>query len=140
MGRIGSLAFGLAVAASLLATPLFGIAPRASAATQDGAVVALGYDSEADALLKATVDAVYQSDDNGRSWRKLPTPSLGEGRITSLAVSPAGKGVIYVGGSTFGVLRSATAAKPGKRATMGFPIMMWSRSPPTPRSPILFTR
>jgi photosystem II stability/assembly factor-like uncharacterized protein len=121
MGPILRLALALAGAAAMFVTPMFGIARSASASAQDGAAVALAYDSEADALLKATVDAVYQSDDSGRSWRRLPTPSLGEGRITGLATSPAGKGVIYLGGSNFGVLRSGDDGKTWVERDDGLP-------------------
>jgi photosystem II stability/assembly factor-like uncharacterized protein len=121
MGPILRLALALAGAAALFVTPMFGIARSASARAQDGAIAALAYDSEAGALLKATGDAVYQSDDSGQSWRRLPTPSIGEGRITALATSPAGKGVIYVGGSTFGVLRSADGGKTWVERDDGLP-------------------
>ena len=105
MRRVFHFALGLA-AATLLLTPFFGAAPRAATAARDGAVVALAYDFSANRLLKATSDALYQSGDEGRTWRRLLAPSLGEGRITSLATSPAGKGAIYIGGLSFGVLRS----------------------------------
>jgi photosystem II stability/assembly factor-like uncharacterized protein len=121
MGRFGSFVFGLAAAAALLLTAIFAIAPIASATAQGGAVVALAYDFAADRLLRATPDAVYQSSDEGRSWRPLPSSPMGEGRITSLATSPAGKGVIYIAGSDFGVLRSGDGGQSWEARNVGFP-------------------
>jgi photosystem II stability/assembly factor-like uncharacterized protein len=71
---------------------------------QDGRVVGLAYDP--DALLKAYAHVLYRSTDQGKSWQKIAIAPLKEGQISSLAVSPAGKGSQYIAGAGVGVLRS----------------------------------
>ena len=73
---------------------------------QDGSVVGLAYDPGADALLKAYAHALYRSTDQGRSWQKIAVAPLKDGPISSFAVSPAGRGILYVAGAGVGVLRS----------------------------------
>jgi photosystem II stability/assembly factor-like uncharacterized protein len=121
MRHILRFALGLAAAAALFVPPRFGIAATDSANAQNGALVALAYDFAAGKLLKVAPGAVYQSGDDGQTWQRLPTPPLGEGRIASLAVSPAGKGVIYIAGSDFGVLRSGDGGQSWEARGAGLP-------------------
>lgn len=112
MGRLHWLAHGFTAAALLIAL-LFGTgAARAAADEPTGqGVVALAYDSATDILLKAYPHALYRSDDDGKSWRKIAIPALERGDIASVAASPAVKGVMYVTGPGLGVLRTANGGK-----------------------------
>jgi photosystem II stability/assembly factor-like uncharacterized protein len=98
--RVGSVA--------LVIGSLFGSAAFTSiwANEQDGRVVGLAYDPGTDALLKAYAGVLYRSSDQGRSWEKIAIEPLKYGRISSFAVSPAGKGIMYIAGAGVGVLRS----------------------------------
>lgn len=100
-------------AATLSIALLFGAAEGTAAQTtqKDEIVVALAYDSGTNILLKAYPHALYASGDEGKSWRKMALPPLEEGKIASLAASPAGKGVMYVAGPGLGVLRSDDEGK-----------------------------
>ncbi|MEH2534207.1 photosystem II stability/assembly factor-like uncharacterized protein [Bradyrhizobium sp. AZCC 1588] len=73
---------------------------------QDGRVVGLAYDPGTDALLKAYDHVLYRSTDQGKSWQKITVAPLKDRKISSFAVSPAGKGILYVTGAGVGVLRS----------------------------------
>jgi photosystem II stability/assembly factor-like uncharacterized protein len=93
---------------ALVITLLFGAGAIRStwANEQDGSVVGLAYDPGADALLKAYAHALYRSTDQGKSWQKIAVAPLKDGQISSFAVSPAGKGILYIAGPGVGVLRS----------------------------------
>ncbi|MFH1343417.1 MAG: YCF48-related protein [Pseudomonadota bacterium] len=107
MRRLENIARGLGAAALAFAL-LFGaeIPVRAAAGEQAGGVVTLAYDSGTQTLFKAYARALYQSSDGGRSWQKTEISALQDGRIASVAVSPATKGVMYIAGSGIGVLRT----------------------------------
>ena len=122
MGRLNSLtrAFGAAV---VLAVLLFGAGTASSAGAnhEDGDVVALAYDSGTDTLLKASARALYRSDDGGRSWHRLSIPALGEGRIATVAASPADTNVMYAAGPGLGVLRTDDGGKTWAGRNEGLP-------------------
>ena len=111
MKRLTGFAPRLAATAALFLALVLCLAGTDLANAQDGPVVALVYDPAADTFLKAYSNAVQQSTDGGRSWDRLPMPSLGEGRIAALAISPAAPGVMYVTGPGLGVLRSDDGGK-----------------------------
>lgn len=122
MRRLEDFARGLGAAALAIAL-LFGAgAPaRAAANKQDGGVVTLAYDSGTGALLKAYARALYQSVDGGQSWRKIKGIASEDGQISSLAVSPAGKGVMYIAGPGLGVLRTDDGGKTWVERGKGLP-------------------
>ncbi|MEH2506691.1 photosystem II stability/assembly factor-like uncharacterized protein [Bradyrhizobium sp. AZCC 1578] len=98
--RVGSVALVIAL--------LFGAGTVTSiwGNEQDGRVVGLTYDPGTDALLKAYGHVLYRSTDQGTSWQTIAIAPLKDRRISSFAVSPAGKGILYVTGAGVGVLRS----------------------------------
>src|SRR5216683_8271889 len=102
-GLVGSLGAGALVAALFLGA---GAIRTAGANQQDTGVVALAYDRGTDTLLKANARALYRSGDGGQSWKSIAIPSSENGRIASVATSPAGKGITYVVGEGLGVLRT----------------------------------
>jgi photosystem II stability/assembly factor-like uncharacterized protein len=112
--------FGLAALSIAL---LFGAGAARAAETnqQNGPPIALAYDSGADTLLKAYADALYRSGDGGQSWQKIAIAPLGDGRIASIAASPAGKGVMYVAGPGLGVTRTDDGGKTWLDRTEGLP-------------------
>lgn len=122
MRRLENLARGLG-AVALAITLLFGAgAPaRAGANEQNGSVVTLAYDSGAETLFKAYAHALYRSVDSGQSWQKIEIRVLGDGRITSVTASPAGKGVMYVAGLGLGVLRTDDGGKTWTKRDEGLP-------------------
>lgn len=82
---------------------------RLAAATEptQGGTVALAFDGPSRTLLKATTDALYRSDDDGRHWNQIKLPQGPDTRrIASVAAASGGKGVLYVAGAGLGVLRS----------------------------------
>jgi photosystem II stability/assembly factor-like uncharacterized protein len=105
LAKIGSVALAIAL--------LFGSAALTStwANERDGSVVGLAYDPGKDALLKAYARVLYRSTDQGTSWQKIAIAPLKAGQISSLAASPAGKGIIYIAGAGVGVLRSDDGGK-----------------------------
>lgn len=94
---------------------------QSARANQADAVVGLVYEVGADALLKADARALYRSTDGGKSWQKLTDAPMEGGRISSLAASPAAKGVLYVAGSGLGVLRSDDDGKTWSERNDGLP-------------------
>jgi photosystem II stability/assembly factor-like uncharacterized protein len=113
MKLFGYFARGLSSAALVIAL-LFGAnaIPAAEANRQDGSVVALAYDSGTGTLLKAYAHALYRSADEGQSWQRIEIASLEDAEISTLAVSPAGKDVMYVAaGPRLGVLRTDDGGK-----------------------------
>ena len=102
---------------------LFGAAApaRADANKPDGSVVALTYDSGTETLFKAYVHALYRSVDDGKNWQKMEIPALESGRISSVAASPASKGVMYVAGPGLGVLRTDDGGKTWTERNEGLP-------------------
>ena len=116
--------FARGLGATVLAiTLLFGAgAPaRAGANQPDGSVVALTYDSGTDTLFKAYAHALYRSVDGGQSWQKIEIAALEGSEITSVTVSPASKGVMYVGGPGFGVLGTDDGGKTWTERSEGLP-------------------
>lgn len=93
----------------------------ASASEQDGAVVGLAYGPATDVLLKTSARALYRSADQGKSWQKIAIGSFGEGELSSVAPSPAGKGIIYVAGPGLGVLRTDDGGKNWVERSDGLP-------------------
>jgi len=93
---------------ALLIALLFGAGATRStwANEQDGRVVGLAYDPGADALLKAYGHMLYRSTDQGKSWHTIAVAPLKDRQISSFAVSPASKGILYIAGVGVGVLRS----------------------------------
>jgi len=102
-GVVASLGAGVLAAALLLGA---GAIRTAGANQQDAGVVALAYDRGTDTLLKANARTLYRSGDGGQSWKSIAIPSSENGRIASVATSPAGKGITYVVGEGLGVLRT----------------------------------
>lgn len=100
LAKIGSVALVIAL--------LFGAGKVTSiwANEQDGRVVGLAYDPGTDALLKAYGHVLYRSSDQGKSWQTIAIAPLKDRQISSFAVSPASKGILYVTGAGVGVLRS----------------------------------
>lgn len=104
--RARVLRLGLGAAANLIAFVAIISFAAAGDSVQAGAIVALAYDARTDTLLKAEVQGLYRSGDDGRSWEPVPIGAAdGEGSIAEVAVA-AGKGTIYVAGPGIGVLRS----------------------------------
>lgn len=122
MRRLEDLARG--VGAAVLAIALLfgaGASARAGAIAQDGGVVSLAYDSRAQTLFKAHARGLYQSSNGGRSWQKIEISALEDGRIASVAVSPATKGVMYIAGPGTGVLRTEDAGHSWIERNEGLP-------------------
>lgn len=122
MRRLEDLARGLGAAALTIAL-LFGagVPARAGAVARDGGVVSLAYDSGTQTLLKAYARGLYRSSDGGRSWQKVAISALEDGRIASLAVSLATKGVMYVAGPGIGVLRTEDGGHSWTERNEGLP-------------------
>jgi photosystem II stability/assembly factor-like uncharacterized protein len=113
----GIASVALVLALLLSAGPIQG----ALAAQQDGSVVSLAYDPGANALLKTYARAIYRSSDRGKTWQKIVIPPFEDGRLSSLAVSPAGKGIMYAAGPGFGVLRTDNGGKTWVDRNVGLP-------------------
>lgn len=105
LAKIGSVALLIALLFSAEA------ATRSWADEQDGNVVGLAYDPNTDGLLKAYAHALYRSTDQGKNWQKIAIAALKDGQISSFAVSPAGKGIMYIAGIGVGVKRSDDGGK-----------------------------
>jgi photosystem II stability/assembly factor-like uncharacterized protein len=122
MRRPDALLRGLGAAAVTIALLFAAGAMAPTGATQqDGKVVALSYDSGTATLFKAYVRALYRSNDEGQNWRKIEIPALADGQISSVAVSPASKGVMYVAGSGLSVLRTDDGGKTWVDRNEGLP-------------------
>lgn len=77
----------------------------------EGEVVALGYDTGADRLLKAHPHALYESEDGGANWTPIALPSAVQtGQISAVAAADSGR-VLYVAGPGVGVMQSTDAGK-----------------------------
>ena len=115
LAKIGSVALVIAL--------LFGHAVLTStwANEQDGSVVGLTYDPGTDALLKVYARVLYRSTDQGKSWQKIAIAPLKDGRISGLAASPAGKGIMYIAGLGVGVLRSDDGGRTWVERNEGLP-------------------
>lgn len=115
LAKIGSAALVIAL--------LFGSGAVTStlANEQDGSVVGLTYDPGTDTLLKAYDRALYRSTDEGEHWQKIAIAPPEDGRIFSLAVSPTGKGILYIAGVGLGVLRSDDGGKTWTGRSEGLP-------------------
>jgi photosystem II stability/assembly factor-like uncharacterized protein len=98
-----------------------GPTPAAAASQQNGPVVALANGSGAETLVKASARSLFRSADGGRSWQEVAIGSLKGGKISSLAVSPASKDVMYVAGPGLGVLRRNRGGKAWVERNKGLP-------------------
>ncbi len=100
-------------AAALSTALLVGLAAAANAEADQppDSAIALAYDSATGTLLKGHARALYQSHDEGRTWRSIPIAGLDRGQISSVAPSAAARGVMYVAGPLLGVLRTGDAGK-----------------------------
>jgi len=124
MRRLNGFARGLgaaALSAVLLLALGAGAIRTAGANQQDDRIVALAYDPSTDTLLKAQTRTLFRSRDRGESWQAIAIPSLENGRIASIAVSPPGKGVMYVVGTGLGVLRTEDGGKSWVERNEGLP-------------------
>lgn len=104
--RIPALAFVLALAAAVVVA----CSPSAEEGVRPvepptGEVVDIEIRGER--LLRAHAQGLLESRDGGGSWAAVPLPpSVRAGRISDVAVSAGGEGVLYVAGPGIGVLRS----------------------------------
>jgi photosystem II stability/assembly factor-like uncharacterized protein len=108
----------------LIATLLFITQPATAAENsnqQDGSVVALAYAPGTHMLLKAYARALYRSANAGQTWEKINVPGLKDGQIYSVTASAAAKGVMYVAGSGFGLLRTGDGGKSWVDRSKGLP-------------------
>ncbi len=107
MRQLTGFALGLGAAVLVVALLLGAGAIQTAGANQhDDRIVALAYDSDTEALLKAYPRALFRSSDQGQSWKSIAIPSSENGQIASVATSPVGKGITYVVGEGLGVLRT----------------------------------
>ncbi|EKS9800607.1 MULTISPECIES: sialidase family protein [Burkholderia] len=83
-------------------------------------IVALGIDASHHVLLKATVDALYRSVDDGRHWNRIALPQT-HGRVLAIATSARRPGLLYVGGPGLGVLRSDNDGQSWQSTNAGLP-------------------
>lgn len=82
-------------------------------------LVALAADNATGSLYKAEANAVYQSDDQGLHWRRLPMPAIDNGgRIAAVA---SRKGVLYLAGPGLGVQRSDDGGRHWTVRSTGLP-------------------
>lgn len=112
------------IAAVAVAIVLFfgaAVSGTAGAYAQDGVVLGLAYDPATNVLFKTNARALYRSADEGKSWQKMAIGPLREGEISSVAPSPAGNGVIYVGGRGLGVLETDDGGKEWVQRSDGLP-------------------
>jgi photosystem II stability/assembly factor-like uncharacterized protein len=72
-------------------------------------------------LLRIHPHALYQTADQGKSWQKIAIGPFGEGKLSSVAPSPAGSGIIYVAGRGLGVLRTGDGGKNWVQRSDGLP-------------------
>jgi len=122
MTRLDEFTRGLGAGALAIAFLLIaGAVWTAGANQQDGAVVALAYDSGTDTLLKGYPHALYRSGDGGQSWQNIAIPPPEDGRIAAVAASSAAKGVMYVAGRGLGVLRTDDKGKTWNERNEGLP-------------------
>ena len=98
-----------------------GAIQTAGANLQDDSVIALAHEPGTDTLLRASTRTLYRSSDRGQSWKPIAIPLSGEDRISGIAASRAGKGVIYVVGTGFGVLQTQDAGKSWVSRSKGLP-------------------
>ena len=122
MRRLNGFARGL-VAAALGITLILGAGAirTAEASQRNAGVVALAYDRGTDTLLKAYARTLYRSSDGGQSWKSMTIPSSENSEIAGMAASPAAKGVTYVVGTGWGVLRSEDGGKSWIERNEGLP-------------------
>lgn len=122
MRVFGYFARGLGSAALVIALLFFAVAiPAAGENRENGGVIALAYDSGSDTLLKAFAHALYRSVDGGQSWQRIETASWKDAEIAALAVSPAGKDLMYVAGPRLGVRRTDDGGKTWVERNEGLP-------------------
>lgn len=121
--RLCSVSLHLGIGALLLG--LLGTAGAAQLSAADSnraGAVALAFDRSSGTLLKATVESLYRSADEGRNWTRLALlPSAKGGGIASVAVSAGDKGVLYVAGPGIGVLRSDDGGRSWMGRVKGLP-------------------
>ena len=86
-----------------------------------GSVVALTYAPATHMLVKAYARALYRSPNGGQTWEKIDVPGLKHGEISSLAVSPAAKDVMYIVGPGLGLLRTGDGGKTWVDRSGGLP-------------------
>ena len=85
-------------------------------------LVALTYDVAAGRLIKAHSQALYQSQDGGRTWERIPLPrSVKKGRITAVSVPRSSPGTLFVAGPGFGIVRSQDGGATWHRLSQGLP-------------------
>lgn len=87
-----------------------------------GHIVSLELDSASRALFKATTNALYRSDDEGRTWIKavLP-PAVAKSGIAGVTTSAADSKNLYVAGKGAGVMRSQDGGKSWTAVNKGLP-------------------
>lgn len=88
---------------------------------RDRDIVGLAYEVATHSLLKVDGRALYRSADEGGNWHKVTDAPIEGGRISSLATSPAVKGVLYIAGSGLGVFRSENDGKTWSERNEGLP-------------------
>lgn len=101
-------------------------------------IVALGIDASHHVLLKATVDALYRSVDDGRHWNRIALPQT-HGRVLAIATSARRPGLLYVGGPGLGVLRSDNDGQSWQSTNADCPAVPSRPLPRMPIRPIRFT-
>jgi len=105
----GSFAIGSAAAAGKI------IAPSAK-------IVALDFDVDNNALFKAYSRTLYLSRTEGRDWEAIALPNvINRGHITSISIPAKSRGVLYVAGPGFGVLRSEDDGRRWNAINSGLP-------------------
>lgn len=106
----------------LMAATLGGLQIEHAAAGANEAVGALAYASQTETLYKSDGRVLYRSADGGKEWAQI---SLGatanDGRITAVAISPAGEGSLYVAGPGIGILKSIDDGKSWTSFGQGLP-------------------
>lgn len=93
--------------AALAAGPMVNVAaaplPQPS---RPGQAISLAYEPQSRTLLMASGTAM-QSNENGGGWKPLELPDAGATPgVASVSVAAGGKGVVYLAGPKFGILRS----------------------------------
>lgn len=91
------------------------------AAAASPATLALAYDAGAKALLKAQVDGLYRSTDDGSSWQPVPLPSRSVNTPITAIAAPAGGGAIYIAGPSLGIFRGDAGGGNWKAVSDGLP-------------------
>ncbi|MEO5765416.1 MAG: hypothetical protein ABIR52_08935 [Casimicrobiaceae bacterium] len=74
------------------------------------------------ALIKANAGALYRSGNEGRDWERIALPeTIARGRIAAVSIPAQSRGLLYVAGPGFGILRSADGGRSWVTKNDGLP-------------------